>query len=409
MTPTTPDRDRTGERGAALFIAVYVSLLVFGLMMASSQISLGSHNAHRSSVERTRAHFLSDAGLSEALVSLRAGGDGDVGVEGNPGAYGGGTFWVEATDIGDGRTSLVSTADVGTERVVIQMITESGDAPLHLQYGVFGELGVFIDSGGLVDSYDSTAGKYVGWNKGADAHVASNDDITIKSGSAIDGDATAGPGDSVSTESGSKVSGTTSSATEEVELPAIEVPVIAASGAYFVSNKSKTLAAGDYHFSSFYLESGARLTVTGPARIVVDELFISGSRFFCDTTNGPVEVYCTGKVSIESGSRWGPVNQSPADLQFFITSTDDVLVASGSDSYGVFYAPDAKVVLESGSDIFGGVTAKEVEMKSGSNVHWDSSMGSGGAGGDDHQVVFWRVLSETEKKKFDAEYAEQAD
>jgi len=394
------------ERGTALFIAVYITMLVFGLMIASSSISLGSYNSHRSSVERTRAHFLADAGLSDALVNLRSGGTGAIGSAGYQAAYGGGTFWVEATDIGDGRTSLISTADIGTERVLIQMITESEDSPLHLQYGLFGDEGVLIDSGCLVNSYDSTAGGYVGWNMGSDAHVGSNHGIEIKTGSKIAGDATAGPGDKVSTEYGSTVTGTSSSASELVELPAIDVPAIPSSGSYILSNKSKTLPSGDYHFSSFYVESGARLTVTGPATLVLDEVFLSGSRFFCDTTNGPVKVYCTGKVSIESGSRWGPLNKNPSDLVFLISSKDDVLIASGSDSYGVFYAPNAKVILESGSDIFGGVTAKEIEMQSGSDVHWDSSMGDGGAGGDGHQVVLWRVLSAAEKKLIDHGYAD---
>ena len=76
--------------------------------------------------ESSRAALLAEAGIAEAIEALRSGQSGDVGSAELPAYLGGGVLWVEATDLGDGRTQLDAMA-MGVARALAKRGLERGD------------------------------------------------------------------------------------------------------------------------------------------------------------------------------------------------------------------------------------------------------------------------------------------
>jgi hypothetical protein len=397
-----------GERGAVLISAIYTAAIVAAFAVSLHVMTHATYQQNRQALESKLANYVAEGALHESYARMVAGGAGDAGSAKYPVDGGTGAYWVESSDLDTDLRSVIATADVGNQRAFVEMIvsTTPADIPIWGEYALFGDKGVLLDSGSQADSYDSRDGNYGGSNKFETAHVGSNDDVVLKSGSTIYGDATAGPdpGDMVRS-NGSHVTGNTYSAAEPTELPEITVPSFPNSGGYSVDSGTKTLAAGDYHFSSMYIENSGKLTVTGPANVVVDYFFMSGSELVADTTNGPVNFYCTGDVSIESGSDYYPKDEVPGGLIFHITSKMEMKILSGSRSIGVIYAPKSKVIVDSGSRLYGAVVASELELLSGSRIHFDLALAGGGGSssgsGGTFEVLSWRVLSASSKEALD--------
>jgi len=205
-------------------------------------------------------------------------------------------------------------------------------------------------------------------NKG---HVASNGNIKMSGGALVDGDATAGPGKTVSNSGSSRVTGLKSSAASAFQCKPVDLTSLttslqtsndnakiplSAQGKNALTGTSHTdfslsggdsvtLPAGTYYFTKFTLSGGSIVNIAGSVRIL-----------------------CTGTVSISGGS----VNNAaaggaytPYRLRFWTTGTGFTL--SSATMAGFIYAPNG-TYTNSAAHLIGGVFANSVTVSGSSHV-----------------------------------------
>jgi hypothetical protein len=401
-------REARGRRGAAL-LAISVLLLVLAIMLAAFfRMNAAAFGEQRQYRENERAFYVAEAGLSEGYLEVTRGNFGSIGSEAAPSGLGNAEYWVDMENLGTRTYSLKSTGldSIARERLELVM-REIPDG--FFRYAVFGAEGVVLRPESFVDSYDSELGSYAAqYDSSAgyadeNGNVGSNEDITMQTNSEIHGNATPGPDGIVDLSApNSYVSGSTEPAKELIELPPIQVPSIPSAGPWSLKKSSATLPAGDYHYSSLDLSSGASLTINGPARVVVDNFVLrSNTTLTVDTSTGPVEIYATGNLQLESNSNLVTNSERPRDMAFYISADDvntkptPIIDFSAQSNYiGLIYAPSAEVSFSANFAVYGSVMGREVSMGANSAVHYDSSLLFDDTNGPpEFETLLWRPVA----------------
>jgi YD repeat-containing protein len=194
---------------------------------------------------------------------------------------------------------------------------------------------VFSNSGSLVDSYQSSVGRYGGTNIGTSGDVQAAEAI-VHNGGVIHGtqtpDVAAGlavvpvPAGATNLPLGSKTPGN------------VDITTAA---------ESLTLAPGSYVV--------ANLTVGAPAAITVSPV-------------GPVQIWVTGSLNLGGNEN---LNGVPENFEILVTSSQPVNVNVSQGLYGFVYAPTSMVSLE--SSVFGGVVGSTVNLNASASVHFDQN------------------------------------
>ena len=395
-----------------------LSLLLIGAV-AVLALSLGivqrsAREEERGSRRQLEALYLCEAGLHRATADLAAGGTGEVGSQLVPLELGSGTFFVTATDLGDGRTSLIATGTDQGARMSVEVVVRETPSGF-FQWGAFGDEGVTLDSNAMVDSYDSSLGVYEDQDvngNGSDRYARSNGDVGsnssvgLRSNSGIHGDAIPGPSGSTSIVGNAFVTGTTAPATELQTLPSLTVPSFTDLGPLYVGSGTHTLSAGNYAYGATEVNGTAELVIEGPATLVLDSLTLdSNSELWVDATNGPVEIYVINDFVMNSNTTVASRDFVPANLTLNLLSDnvidpgididlDAVDFDSNAKLYGTIFAPHALVEIDSNFELFGALIARRVHLDSNSKIHYDEALASAGAaaGAASLETLCWRVL-----------------
>jgi hypothetical protein len=398
-----------GKRGSAtVFIAV--SVVGMGAMSLSLlAINLSVEKEQRGVQRDMTAFYAAEAGIALAYQDVLNGGIGALGSADAPLAFGRASYFVESTDLGGFQTSLVATgiADNAVSRAELILIRRASGL---FQYAAFGDDGVLLNSAALVDSYDSTDGSYASQFDAADGYagdqgnVGSNLDIVLEANTLIAGDVSPGPTGILDDNAPMTViTGTTNPLPTEMELPPIDVPVLAAS-ASIPGSASGVVLTGDQYVPSIAIGVGETLTINGPATLVTDHLELSSnSNLVIDATAGPVEIYGTGTFILKSNAFVTTLADSAVDISVFLTGDNWGLDADGSQIdllsnssfVGSIYAPNAYVMINSNFELFGGVIGDYVELNSNSIVHFDETLATaGGDGSLTYDTLLWRPLGD---------------
>lgn len=416
------------QSGGALVMVAFATAVMATLSFSVLALSLAGASEQRTSKEQMSARFVCEAGLSEAVFELAAasaagvvvqqGGQGeqpgDVGSAQNPADFGAGSFWVEATPLGNLRTQLVATGEVDRAGERIELtLREVVDS--RYVWGAFGDIDMTMASNARVDSYDATLGTYAaqavnssGSNNYAltNGDVGSNQNVGLSQNAKVWGDATPGPS-GTTTVAGTNVliTGTTTPNSSVVEMPPIEVPPIVGVGGVTFNGAGNTIASGDHYFDSILVGNNSQVVVTGPARIVVGDFRVnSGSSFMIDASAGPVELYVLNDFLLNSNTLMAATDFLPKNLEVLLLSDNiiDPMVSvdldvldfnSNAKLYGTIYAPEAFVDINSNFELFGSLVAKKVRLRSNSTVHYDESLATSKKDGDSSwEIVCWRLL-----------------
>lgn len=405
---------RRERRGLAL---VPVLILVVGLLALTTALlnqTSAVKNEVASSVHDQRARLIAEAGLAEAVAALNAGATGAVGSADQPAQVGEGVLWVELEDLGDDNMRVVAHGMAGSGRYSTALV-------LHREGGGIGDLfratlnskeTMTLNESVTVDSFDSTLGDYASQatnttngiahaNKNGD--VLSNQDIVMNTNASVFGDATPGPGHSVSMVPTSYVDGSTAPASVEFDFPKIEVPSYGSSGSLAVSG-SYDLPAGDWEFDDLVINKDSVLTITGPANVVVPS-FTGGknAKLRIDATNGPVTVYCDSYTHT-SGFTATPVDGSPMAVAFLITGPNDIVFPASTRISGAYYAEQSNILFANQAEGFGSFVANKIEMSSGMKFHYDEALAEHWKGGDGDEGGAYSTLARYEVT-VPAEYA----
>jgi hypothetical protein len=390
-------------------------LVILGLVGLSAGIWLSNGRIQArvaAAAQDRRAFYLAESAIAEAMTAMRSDLPGNVGTMAAPAYLDGGVLWVTATDLGADRTRLVATALSGSGRAALDVVIEDlGQAPLFPSVLNSREQ-LSLNSGVMIDSYDSQLGSYASQAENVsgphtyanqNGKVTSNQNIALSANATVFGDATPGPGMTVTMSMGSVVTGSTTPGAEPFAFPMIPPPAVGIGGALTLTpNSSSTLPAGTHGFSSMSIGKSATLTVQGPAKIVVDGNFLGDkdARLVIDATAGPVTVFVRGTYTHINGFQAVPAAGSPMALAWLIESSAPITFPASSQVRGAYYAPNADITFTSSNEAWGAFAGNRVSMSADMKFHYDESLAeywnaNTGAGQDPLQVRAWQVAEVT--------------
>lgn len=410
QTIRTPIRD-DGQAGGALVMVAFATAVMATLSFSVLAISMAGMREQRTSKEQMSARYVCEAALSEAVFELSKGNSGALGTQQQPVDFDGASYWVQAVDLGSQRTQLVATGEVDRAGERIEMTVREVNDNLYV-WGAFGDLNMTMASNARVDSYDSTLGTYASQAVNSDGSstyakangdVGSNNDVDLSMNIEVWGDALPGPNGATNIAgSNVKLSGSTAPMATAVPFPAIEVPSIASAGDKTVTNGSPlVIGPGDHHFDYFLVKTSGEVTVTGPARIVIEDFRLaSNASFKVDDTLGPVEMYVLHDFILSSNTFMGPSSELPKSLELYLLSDnfydpdvdvelDVVDFSSNSQFFGTIYAPETHIDVDSNLELFGAVVARQVTLDSNARIHYDESL----ATSKQMTATSWQILS----------------
>jgi RHS repeat-associated protein len=209
-----------------------------------------------------------------------------------------------------------------------------------------------IDSAGIASSGPTNRGT-----------VRSNGKIT-NSSSTINGDATPGPGKTVTISGSGVVTGATTPAASSVPCTPINLSALATSlaasnndAAIPLTGQGKSVLAGASH-TEFSMSGGDTLTLPAGTYYFTKFTVSGGSTI---TLGGAVRILVTGNVSVSGGSF---VNSNAYGFRFWHSGATFSL--SSSTFTGIVYAPAASLTISS-SRFIGSVFADAVTVSGGSS------------------------------------------
>lgn len=434
---TNRQRTLDSNSGSVMFAALAVVLTVTVLASCLLQLSAVTTREQAQSVDTKRAFYLAESGLSESWYGLKVGKSGNIGTAELPASYGDGLLWVEAEDIGAGRTSLTSTGLVGSGRFALSMVVES-DGTTVAGMGFFADQDVVIGEDVTVDSYDSSTGPYVevvevlakgaGGLLGSDglsdsveeivggvastSRVGSNGDITVNGSpdapTFISGDVQPGPSGSVIVGEGVTIAGSTAPSSKPFELPQIDVPAITSRGDMTVGARGSlsVLPTGESAYGLLRVPAGRTLTINGPVTLVVARFQLdAGANLVLNAGLGPITIHTTEALSWAPGSNVNCLHEDPSSLSLQVSAGvwfdrdgdgDDDPPAQFQPTghfLGTVYAPNSPLQLAAATEIFGAVAAESLELAEGARLHFDEALAAVNPGtGGDLVVTAWRVV-----------------
>ncbi len=400
------------ERGSALAMIILSVAGLAALSAAMMTVSLGSSREQGASSREDTAQYICQAGMSQAMYQLERGLTPGVGTREHPLLWGGGRFWVNAGVPGTDLTRLTATGidnGVGkSQELVVHAVHDN-----MWTYALFGKDTIGLDSSVKVDSYNSQGGtvtyasQVIGSGNTAHAHsagnIGSNGNISAGSATNVWGNASPGPGHTVTLHEAT-VSGSTTPATAMVTYPPINVPTYTNFGPLTV-NANTTIPSGDRTYTNLRVRSNKTLTITGPANIVISNLTMDSNTYVkIDDANGPVTLTIIDNFKLDSNSNLYPVSYNPANLRInmlsdnvadpeVIVQLDTVTISSNSTIYGCVYAPEAKITLDSNFSLYGSLMARSLDLDSNCNFHFDEYLLTAMASGNTrYEVVSWREV-----------------
>ncbi|MBL8860151.1 MAG: hypothetical protein JNL28_16695 [Planctomycetes bacterium] len=407
-------RPRHAQRGTAIMPALIVVIMVATLSMIYIQVSLAKNKEQRVSVDSKRAFYMAEAGLAEGFNGLCLGKSGNVASEDTPAVFGSGLFWTVATELGGGRVALQATGLCGAGRATLALTCEREPDTIGA-LGFFGDQNITVESGALIDSYDSRLGPYATQALlaplSAGAKVGGNSDInvtgTLLAPTKIYGDVKPGPAGTLFRSGSTTVIGSTAPNVARVTFPAVRVPTIVETGDLAVnSGTAKSITAGTHGIGTLRASNNSTVILNGPAVIVTRRLVIEpGSTLKINSTDGPVKLFVTEGMKFASGSTFATTSSDPRGITIQVSATADtdldrdgitdppITLAATGEYHGSIYAPGAAVGIQRGFSVFGAVVAQTLAIRNGGQLHFDRSLsGSADAAAGTPRLLGWHIV-----------------
>ena len=375
-------RSKRERRGAALVFSVVAVLVVSLLAAGFMQLALSVTRRLNASADTLQAFNLAEAGLAEAYTGLAQARTGKLGSAEAPAFFAGGLLWVEATPHENGLVELESTALYGTGRATLGLVCEPVQTSVGA-LGLFSAEALTLAANVRLDSFDSSKGTYpeqINTELNARAVAGSNASIAVGTGDLVLGDVLHGPTSTAVIAPGSAVTGGVAARPSVEVLPPVEVPDIPLAGAVkHGGGVPFVVPSGEAGYAGFQLGRNTRLILQGPLTLVLGGLTMgAGSELVLDADDGPIELYVTGALDQDPSSLVTTTSPSPSDCLVFVTAGPGQNASFGAvgEFYGFLYAPESKLQLGAGFEVFGGVVAKELVLAPQAKLHCDLALGA---------------------------------
>ncbi|HEX9780076.1 MAG TPA: hypothetical protein VGB20_02560 [bacterium] len=358
---------RAGSRGLVLISALSVLAAIVTLTATALLRSMRDHDLAQRTAARHQAFWMAESAVDESVFRMKYGASlTSLGPLTDPR----GIYWADIVPGANPREFLITGhgQHAGDQRQIEMQVRF---VPLGAyQYAMFADEHLDISGNVHTDSFDSDLGPYDLENPGANGDVGTNSDeaggIEIQGGVDIHGGMVVGPGasgnpDAVVDYTGSAYNVTddpdVTAAPEPFPLPPVIVPSNLTCSDYSVNGQEVVTlqsSIGVYCFDD--------LTIGAGSTILVD---------------GPVRVYITGSLLMRGNSLFG-ASIDPTWLSVMLDSTSTATLgtsqAGTTEFYGGIYAPDATVNIGGNTQVFGAVTANEIDIYGNAAVHYDEAM-----------------------------------
>lgn len=338
-----------------------------------------------------------------------------------------GTVTVTVNDIATSPATITSIGSSGGVNQTVEMVVVPPQGPL-FQQAIFGQEGVHVHQGILVDSYDSTKGPYtpspLTGNRNEDGDIRTNstetNTVQLDQDVQIYGDVLVGysgiPSVVIQQGQGVSISGEQTAYTN-LWMPPIQVPAGTPCGGPLVvpTGTTRIVDVSTFCYSSINVAKDAGLLINGDGKItlksstlpdlatgqnsvllfsgkvtvVAGEVSI-GERLTLGTA-ASLKLYATDSVFLR-----GVINssQDPKNFAVNYTGTSTLDAGQGTSFYGTIYAPNADVKLHQSGDFFGAVVAKSVDFDQSGRFHFDEALTesstSSGSNGNSITIRSWR-------------------
>lgn len=396
--PSQVQGGKARKRGSALVFSLMLVGIVTVTGMAMLQLHIARGRRQGQATDNKRAIYIAEAGISEAYLAVAQGRTGNIASEDQPARFANGVYWVEAEDGEDGQVALLSTGLCRTGRFSLSVVVERTYDPI-ASLGMFGGEQVIVGEGAVIDGFDSRKGDppllstllASVLNPRGTAVVNSNGPATVESAllnpGYVFGELHPGPGHSVTVEPGSMVSGSTLPRKTVVALPELELPVLTELGDLTIGRGAMLIPAGEYRYGRMGLSRNQKLTIQGPATVVLDHLSIAnGGELVVDTTDGVVTLFAAESLRFESGSKVTNVNADsvgfvllvgagePVDIDGDGTLDEAVNFSPAGTYSGFVYAPYTDVVVPSNLHLRGGIVSQSLTLQPGARLSYDAAL-----------------------------------
>lgn len=429
-TGTDPRR-----RGSALIASLMVVMVVAGLGVCLIRLHSASTRRQVHLIDRKRAFYVAEAGLSEAFLAISQGKSGRVGSEEVPAAFGAGVYWVDATPTEDGNIELKSNGLCGVGRVSLSIVLRPQVDPVAAR-GVFSGTDLIVQPGVVVDGFDSSKGTYAeqlaaagnGEHTDGGAMLMSNEDVLLLSSNggllplplpfpdgngAVDGETQVygevhpGPLGSMIMEPGVYVSGSTTPTNHVGLMPTVDVPQAPNAGTMIVpSGQTLTLSRKEVSFDHLVVRSGGQLVLAGPLTLVVGRLStVDRSRVMFDTSAGRITVIVEDQLEIKPGTRFASSEKDTKRASLVVLASEwtdvngdsipdpPIVFKPDGEFFGFLYVPYTALELPSTLRFFGAVAAESLTLLAGFRMTVDQAMADGEKGdGTLPRYMAWRIV-----------------
>jgi hypothetical protein len=241
-----------------------------------------------------------------------------------------------------------------------------------------------LKSGTLVKGYNSEDP----WETDIDATVGtlsiSPDSVVLNHGVIIEGDVIVGVGGNVETVVKDLGASTHRqyALLKEIELPLITAPELVDKGAGIkVHGTTLTIGPADTgQYGEIELKKASApgiLEVTGGDIVlyVTGDISLGQSCEIVIKNGATLVLYLDGDMVASNDAGINNEND-PKNFKLFGTGTDEQVITlkAKSESLGAIYTPNAIVTIMADGDVYGSITAKTFEMKSGGNFYYDKAL-----------------------------------
>jgi len=380
------------ERGmvlvtSLLFLAILSVAGTTAYLTASNELTIsGNYRVSR------QAFYDADAGVAYVLAKIEEGlANNSLALSGStvnvdyPAPSGAGFSFDTVTTL----TQVITgyrfqvTGNAGGGKTTLEVVFERDPA---MQYGVFGDEAVDMKSSGHVYSYDSgTTPNPAASDTTHEGDVGSNKKVIVHNGTDIDGNIglgeDAGGTDAVLAATGTPIIYGAPQDVSRVNpdpLGAVGGSLAATFTAVAASNDNASAgaSAGDTDTISgntISLGNGDQITLTAGDYYLTDITLNNGSTLVVDTSGGPVNIYLSGALEAKNGSGIN-VSGVPTNFSIFSNSTSSIVFKHNSSFKGTVYAPYAGIEMKNGSDTFGILWGKTVDIKNSGEFFYDTAL-----------------------------------
>lgn len=382
--------------GSALISSLILMTLIATIGAALVQVQAAVARRQLASSEIKRALYIAEAGIAEAFGAIAVGKSGNIGTPEIPAAFGGGVYWVEASDLGEERVVVSSTGLCGSGRFALDAVVQKDLNPLGRQ-GIHGDQAVTIQTGAVVDGFNSAAGDFDSQlseqtsvtSTGNGAKITSNGDIRVEgdpfiagTDTWIFGDLRPGVRGTATLDPDVLLAGSSLPLEEPINMPVVKLPDLGTiMGPLSIRSGRPYTISGDSARNSLQVNEGS-LTIKGPARLRLGSLRVLGrSDVLIDTSFGNVIIYIDEELTIAPESAVHFAGRAAESFAIYLGAdgqprTPRLDLPAGGLFQGVLYAPRIDIVIPERFRFFGSLAGRSVELREGAHISYDVALAS---------------------------------